>query len=125
MAEVVGESAGWVGPVQEYEKNEGSAGKRRIAFVGASYKFVHKVVRDMLLVGGFDECELVLHDISEEPLKLVGDLLEKMIRQAGSKMTVVRTLDREEALKGAGAVILSITTGGREADFRSWEVGAK
>jgi len=125
LAEGVGESAGWVGPVQEYEKNEGSAGKRRIAFVGASYKFVHKVVRDMLLVGGFDECELVLHDISEEPLKLVGDLLEKMIRQAGSKMTVVRTLDREEALKGAGAVILSITTGGREADFRSWEVCAK
>jgi len=125
MEERVGKSAGFVGPVQEYERNEGSAGKRRIAFVGASYKFVHKVVRDMLLVGGFDECELVLHDISEEPLKLVGDLLEKMIRQAGSKMTVVRTLDREEALKGAGAVILSITTGGREADFRSWEVCAK
>jgi len=125
MAEVVGKSAGWVGPVQEYERNEGSVGRRRIVFIGASYKFGHKVVRDMLLVGGFDECELVLLDIADEPLKLVGDLLEKMIRQAGSKMTVLRMKDRGEALKGAGAVILSITTGGREADFRSWEVCAK
>ena len=50
-AEVVGKSSGWVGPMQEYEKNEGSAGRKRIAFIGASYKFVHKVLRDMLLVG--------------------------------------------------------------------------
>jgi len=125
MSDVVGRSAGWKGPVQEYVRNEGSVGKRRIAFVGASYKFVHKVVRDMLLVGGFEECDLVLLDINEEPLKIVGDLLEKMISQAGASMTVARTLDREEALRGAEAVILSITTGGREADFRSFEVCAK
>jgi alpha-galactosidase len=125
MAEVVGRPAGWTGPVQEYARNEGSVGKRRIVFVGASYKFVHKVVRDMLLVGGFEKCELVLHDLNEEPLRIVGDLLERMIRQAGAAMTVLRTLDREEALRGAAAVILSITTGGREADFRSFEVCAK
>jgi alpha-galactosidase len=125
MSQIVGKSAGWIGPVQEYVKNEGSVGRRRIVFIGASYKFVHKVVRDMLLVGGFDECELVLHDLSETPLKIVGDLLEKMIRQTGSAMTVIKTLDRAEALRGADAVILSITTGGREADFRSFEVCAK
>jgi alpha-galactosidase len=111
--------------VQEYVRNEGSVGRRRLVFIGASYKFVHKVVRDMLLVGGFDECELVLHDINERPLKVVGDLLEKMIRQAGSRMTVTRTLDRAEALRGADAAILSITTGGPEADCRSFEVCAK
>ncbi|MBN1460377.1 MAG: hypothetical protein JXA57_12640 [Armatimonadetes bacterium] len=125
MEEAAGKSAGWTGPVQEYVRNEGSVGKRRIVFVGASYKFVHKVVRDMLLVGGFEECELVLHDLHEEPLRVVGDLLEKMIRQAGASMSVVRTLDREEALRDAEAVILSITTGGREADIRSFEVCAK
>ncbi len=106
-------------------RREASAGRKRIVFVGASYKFVHRVVRDMLIVGGFDECELVLHDIAERPLKIVGDLLEKMIRQTHSRMTVVRTLDRAEALRGADAIILSITTGGREADFRSFEVCAK
>ncbi len=106
-------------------RNEGSAGRKRVVFVGASYKFVHRVVRDMLIVGGFDDCELVLHDIAEKPLKIVGDLLEKMIEQRDSRMTVTRTLDRAEALQGAGAIILSITTGGREADFRSFEVCAK
>jgi len=123
--EIRGKSAGWVGPVEEYERNEGSVGRKRIVFVGASYKFVHRVVRDMLLVGGFDECEIVLHDIGERPLKIVGDLLERMIAQANSGLRVVRTLDREEALRGAAAVVLSITTGGREADFRSFEVCAK
>ena len=123
--EVVGKSAGWVGPRQEYEKNEGSAGRKRIVFIGASYKFVHKVLRDMLLVGGFDECELVVHDIDETPMNLVADLLEKIIAQQKSGIKVSRTLSREEALQGAEAVILSITTGGREADFRSFEVCAK
>ena len=80
-------------------RNEGSAGRKRIAFVGASYKFVHRVVRDMLIVGGFDDCELVLHDIAERPLKIVGDLLEKMIRQANSRMTVVRTLISGNAIR--------------------------
>ena len=42
--------------VVEYEKNRGSVGKARIVFIGASFKFVHKVIRDMLLVGGFDDC---------------------------------------------------------------------
>ncbi len=123
--QLVGKSAGWVGPVQEYQRNQGSAGRKRIVFVGASYKFVHKVLRDMLLVGGFEDCELVVHDLDETPLKVVGDLLERIARQKNTNITVRRTLDRQEALRGADAVILSITTGGREADFRSWEVCAK
>jgi alpha-galactosidase len=110
---------------EEYTPNEGSVGRKRIVFIGASYKFVHRVVRDMLLVGGFDECEIVVHDIDERPLRIVGDLLEKMVAQAGSGIAISRTLERGEALPGADAVILSITTGGREADFRSFEVCAK
>jgi alpha-galactosidase len=120
-----GKSAGWVGPVEEYERNEGSVGRKKIVFIGASYKFVHKVLRDMLLVGGFDECELVVHDVDEAPMNVVADLLERIVEQQGSKITVSRTLDREEALRGAQAAILSITTGGREADYRSFEVCAK
>jgi alpha-galactosidase len=119
---VVGVSSGWKGPVEEYTKNRGSAGRKRIVFVGASYLFVHKVLRDMLLVGGFNDVELVVHDIDPEPMRIVGDLLEKIARQKKTRIRVLRTLDRKEALKGADAVILSITTGGREADFRSFEV---
>ena len=52
-------------------------------------------------------------------------ILERIARQKNTKITVSRTLDRKEALKDADAVILSITIGGRETDFRSFEVCAK
>lgn len=117
--------SGATGPVEKYKKNKGTVGRRRIVFIGASYQFVHKVLRDMLLVGGFNDCEVVVHDIEPKPIKIVGDLLERMVRQAKAKITVTRTLDRREALKGADAAVLSITTGGKEADFRTFEVCAK
>jgi alpha-galactosidase len=105
--------------------NRGCVGARRIVFIGASYKFVHRVVRDLMIVGGFDRCEIVLHDIDEVPLRIVGDLLDRMIAVKHGGMRVIRTLDRKEALRGADAVILSITIGGREADFASFEACAK
>lgn len=125
MLKVVGKSAGWNAPPEPFTRNKGSVGRRKVVFVGASYKFVHRVFRDMLLVGGFNECEVVVHDIAPEPLKLVGDLVERMARQKRTKVAVKRTLDRAEALRDADVVLLSITTGGQESDFRSFEVCAK
>jgi alpha-galactosidase len=122
---VVGKSSGYKGPVTAYACNAGSVGKKRIVFIGASYKFVHRVVRDMILVKGFEDVDLVLHDIDRVPLKIVGDLVERIARQQKTRMRVIRTLDRRAALKGADVVVLSITTGGRESDFRSVEVCAK
>jgi len=124
-SKIVGKSSGYTGPIEEITRNKGSVGRRKIVFVGASYKFVHRVVRDMLLVGGFNECEIAIHDIDEVPLKLVGDLVERMVRQKQTKIALTRTLDRAVALRGADAVLLSITTGGREADFRSFECCAR
>jgi len=111
--------------VVEFEKNVGDVGDKKIVFVGASYLFVHKVLRDMMLVGGFNNTHLVVHDIDEVPMNRVADLLEKMARQKKTNIRISRTLNRQEALKGADAVILSITTGGLEADMRAFEVCAK
>jgi len=122
---IVGKSAGWIGPVEEVVRNKGSVGRRKIVFVGASYKFVHRVFRDMLLVGGFNDCEIVIHDLDEAPMTLVGDLVERMARQKRTKVVVSRTTDRRAALQGADAILLSITTGGQEADFRAFEACAK
>ena len=116
---------GYKGPVAEYTKNKGSAGKVKIVFVGASYKFVHRVMRDMILVGGFNDAHVVVHDIDEVPMQIVGDLLERIARQQKTKIKVSRVLEREDALRDADAVILSITTGGRETDVLSFEVCAK
>ena len=121
----VGKSSGWQGPVNEYVPNKGSVGCRKIVFVGASYRFLHRVLRDMILVRGFNDVEVCVHDIDEVPLKIVGDLLERIARQQKTRIRVTRTLDRRAALKGADVVILSITTGGRESDFRSFEVCAR
>jgi len=123
--EAASQTDGKVYPVEEYQRNEGSVGNKRIVFVGASYLFVHKVLRDMLLVGGFEDVELVVHDIDEVPMNIVADLLERIARQKHTNIKVHRTLDRKEALKDADAVCLAITTGGREADHRSAEVCAK
>jgi len=117
-----GLSSGWKGPVNEYTRNKGSVGKKRIVFIGASYGFAHRVFRDLILVGGFNDAQVVVHDIDEVPLKLVADLIERIARQQKTNVRVFRTLDRKEALARADAVILSITTGGRESDFRSFEV---
>ena len=120
-----GRSAGFAGPVQEYERVHGTVGDRKIVFIGASYKFVHRVFRDMLLVGGFNDAHIVVHDIDEVPLRIVSDLLKKMARQKETNVTISATLDREEALREADAAILSITVGGKESDYRSFEVCAK
>lgn len=126
MAEkIVGRGTGWTAAPEPFTKNKGNCGRKRICFVGASYKFVHKVLRDMLLVGGFEDCELVVHDIDEAPMNLVADLLEKIARQKKTSIRVLRTLDRRTALKGADAVVLSITIGGDESDARSSEVAFK
>ncbi len=122
---IVGKSSGWKGPVTEFTCNQGSVGRKRIVFVGASYKFVHRVVRDMILVKGFENVDLVLLDVDRVPLRIVGDFVERVVRQQKTRMRVFRTLDRRVALKGADVVILSITTGGRESDFRSFEVCAR
>jgi alpha-galactosidase len=112
MAEkIVGKGSGWTGPVEEYTVNKGNVGQKKIVFIGASYKFVHKVLRDMLLVGGFNDCHLVVHDIDEYPMKVVSDLLERIARQKETNIKVSRTLDRKEALKGT--------------DYRSFEVCAR
>jgi alpha-galactosidase len=125
MAKIIGKPAPGQWKAEPYTKNKGDVGRKKICCIGASYKFVHKVLRDMLLVGGFNNVELCLHDISEEPLRVVGDLLEKMARQKKTNITITRTLDRKEALKGADIVWLCITVGGPESDMRSWEVCAK
>ena len=88
-----------------------SVGPIKITFVGASYLFVHRVARDFLTIGGFEQARLVVFDLLPKPVKLVTDLIGRMINQRGSSMQVRGTLNRATALKDADVVILSISTG--------------
>jgi alpha-galactosidase len=102
-----------------------SVGPIKITFVGASYLFVHRVARDFLKIGCFEQARLVVFDLLPKPVKLVTDLIGRMITQRGSSMRVQGTLNRAAALKDADVVILSISTGHPQAYQNDDEVCKK
>ncbi|HHN46893.1 MAG TPA: alpha-glucosidase/alpha-galactosidase, partial [Planctomycetes bacterium] len=99
-------------PKAKMKKIKSRMGRRQVAFIGASYLFVHQAVRDMLLNGGLSDTDIVLYDIDPAPLQLEHDVIKQMITQAGSLMTVRKAASRREALKGADYVVVSVLVGG-------------
>jgi 6-phospho-beta-glucosidase len=62
--------------------------------------------------------ELVLLDIDQERLSIVGALAERMVRKAGWAGTSRTTTSREEALEGADFVIVQLRVGGQAARYQ-------
>jgi alpha-galactosidase len=96
----------------------GSEARRKVAFIGASYKFVHQAVRDMIICGQFENTDVRLYDIDETAVSLERDVIERMIRQGGSGITVTRSASRAEALDGADYVVVSVLVGGMDVAER-------
>ena len=90
---------------------------KRFVFIGASYKFNHRVVRDFLLTRRFAGSTFTTVDIKREPLELVLDLTRRMVRQSGQDIKIAGTLDLDEALQGADFVFPTFSVGGDVA----WE----
>jgi alpha-galactosidase len=86
--------------------------RRKIAYIGASYKFVHQSVRDFLLFGGMDDTDLALYDIDPETLRIERDVIRRMIRQRKGGLTVTACKSRRQALEGADYVVVSVLVGG-------------
>lgn len=86
--------------------------RRKIAFIGASYLFTHRVVRDFLSTGIMDNTDLMFYDIDKESLKLEYDLCSRMIKQQRSGMTIAMAKSRASALSGADYVVVSVLVGG-------------
>lgn len=86
--------------------------RRTIAYVGASYKFVHQSIRDFLLFGEMDDTDIRLYDIDPEALRLERDVIRRMIRQRKGGLTVKACRSRAEALDGADYVVVSVLAGG-------------
>lgn len=59
--------------------------------------------------------EIVLLDIDEERLDIVGDLAERMVRRAGWSGRLGRTNRRADALDGADFVVVQLRVGGNQA----------
>src|SRR5205823_4533844 len=94
---------------------------RKFVFVGASYKFNHRVIRDFLLTRRFNGSTFSILDIDPVPLKLVGDLTRRMIKQSGQDVRIECTLDMDQAMAGADFVFPTFSVGGDPA----WEKDAR
>ena len=89
-------------------------GRRRIAYIGSSYKFVHQSIRDYILSGRMDDTDVVLYDINPDPLQIEHDVIARMIKQGRSGITVRKARSRAEALDGADYVVTSLLVGGMD-----------
>ena len=88
---------------------------RKIAFIGASYKFVHQAVRDMIISGRFENSAVWLYDIDPAAVNLEHDVIVRMARQKGSRIAVHKAASRVQALDGADYVVVSVLVGGMDA----------
>ncbi|MBT3294511.1 MAG: hypothetical protein HN919_05905 [Verrucomicrobia bacterium] len=72
-------------------------GRRKMAFIGASFKFVHKAVRDMVIApnlsgrSDFENTDVWLYDLDSRPLDLEYDVMCRMIKEHGSGITIHKT----------------------------------
>ena len=85
----------------------------RIAFIGAgSTVFARTLITDMLSFPALLDSEIVLMDIDPERLATSEKVAQKLAASSGGKATVKCTLDLDEAVRGADAVINMIQVGG-------------
>lgn len=91
---------------------------KKFVFIGASYKFNHRVIRDFLLTKRFNGSTFTVVDIDKTPLKLVTDLARRMVKQSAQDVKIEGTLDMEAALHGADFVFPAFSVGGDSASER-------
>ena len=95
----------------------------KIAFIGAgSVEFTRNLVGDILAFDDLRDVEIALHDIDAERLETAAALARLVGEGLGLRPRVTASLDRREALDGAGYVINSVQVGGHASTVRDYEV---
>ena len=92
---------------------------------GGSLNWTPRVVASILGKSFLDGSEICLFDLNPEPLALTHQLCSRYAELTGSRKTVTQTTDRSEALEGAVAVVVTITTGGLRAMQKDIEIAEK
>ena len=100
--------------------------KKKFAFIGAgSLEFTRDLVGDILTFPAFSDCEIALMDINPARLKYAKAACEKIVSKGQYPASVTATADREEALRGADGVLITILQGGVEVWRHDIEIPAK
>jgi alpha-galactosidase len=94
----------------------------KIVCIGASYLFIHNIVSDMILTQEFEDCEIVIVDLLEEPLEIVTGACRRIAADRNSKLRISSAMDRKKALQEASFVLVAITVGGFDAIRRDMDV---
>lgn len=85
---------------------------KKIAFIGAgSFGFTRGLVRDLLSFPAFEDATIALMDIDADRLSMITKAVKLIIEAGNYKATVLSTMDRAEALKGADGVVTTILAG--------------
>ena len=86
---------------------------RKFTFIGAgSLGFTRDLVRDLLTFEAFDDCEIMLMDINEKRLEYSRRGCQKIVDAGHHKAVVKATTNRQEALKDADGVLITVLQGG-------------
>ena len=87
--------------------------RRKIAFIGAgSFGFTRGLVRDLMTFPALKDAEIALMDIDPERLDFARQAVEKILAAGKYPAKLTVTTDREEALRGADGVVITILQGG-------------
>lgn len=90
--------------------------KNRITFIGGgSYQWVPILFRDIAVHPALPECTFVLHDIHDERNEELAGVCRILARKLRSPIRIETEENLTDALLGADAVILCISTGGLDA----------
>lgn len=101
--------------------------EQKIVLIGAgSTSFGPSMFSDLYQSDLLKGSTIMLHDIDEEKLEIIYELLEKENEMAGNKFDLERTTDREKALQNADFIINSIEVGNRmELWWQDYEIPRK
>ena len=87
--------------------------RKKFAFIGAgSFGFTRWLITDLLSFPAFQDAEFALMDIDQERLDFIKTAAERIIAAGKFPAKLTVTMDREEALKDANGVIITVLQGG-------------
>lgn len=98
----------------------------KIGVIGAgSGIFSLNMIKDLCLTPNLHSATICFMDIDQERLDAAYTLCQRYSKEVGIDLNIVKTLDREECMRGADFVICTALVGGYKGWKEGWELGKK